>query len=176
MLDHKYSRASLSAAALKGKDAHIVAVLDSLSKELGLNLGIAHIEHSQSGQATDYGEHSHYGRRKRYMCAYDDYDDVDVEMEEVENRTTSVENLVDLDGKLISRYVTFDDEASETIPANFNDYFEGEDWDDQEYEGYQGNVSAQSVPHIYLSEIRRRVVRRQRGKMCVCFLHSTGGY
>ncbi|KAK1228339.1 hypothetical protein PQX77_008592 [Marasmius sp. AFHP31] len=143
MLDYKYSRASLSASALKGQDAHIVAALDSLSKELGFSLGLAHIEHRQTGQATNDGGGSYYyGRRGRYGCAYDEYDDDDgdddVEMEEIHDRSTSVENLVDLDGKLISRNVTFDDET-ETIPANFDEYFEDEGWDDQQYEGYQGN-------------------------------------
>ncbi|KAL0064875.1 hypothetical protein AAF712_008128 [Marasmius tenuissimus] len=142
MLDYKYSRASLSASALKGQDAHIVAALDSLSKELGFSLGLAHIEHRQTGSATNEGGGSYYyGRRGRYGCAYDEYDDDeddDVEMEEIHDRSTSIENLVDLDGKLISRNVTFDDET-ETIPANFDEYFEDEGWDDQQYEGYQGN-------------------------------------
>ncbi|KAL0565075.1 hypothetical protein V5O48_016954, partial [Marasmius crinis-equi] len=139
MLDHKYSRASLSASALKGKDAHIVGALDSLSKELGFCIGLAHIEHHESGTADDCGG-GYYGHRRRgYYCAYDESeeDDGDVEMDEVLDTNTTVENLVDLEGKLISSKVDFDD--LETIPANFNDYFEGASWDKQEYEGYQGN-------------------------------------
>ncbi|KAJ8072943.1 hypothetical protein PM082_019806 [Marasmius tenuissimus] len=140
MLDHKYSRASLSASALKGKDAHIISALDSLSKELGFSLGLAHIEHCQAGQASNHGAGSYYRSRRRFRCGYDEDDEYgeNVEMEEVHNRTTSVENLVDLDGKLISNYVNFDDET-ETIPANFAEYFEDERWDDQDFEGYQGN-------------------------------------
>ncbi|KAJ8075198.1 hypothetical protein PM082_019526 [Marasmius tenuissimus] len=132
MLDHKYSQASLSASALKGKDAHIVAVLDSLSKEIGFSLGLAHIEHHETGQANDYG-----GGRGSYWDESEEDDD-DVEMGEIEESTTSIENLVDLDGKHISDNVEFDDEA-ETIPARFIDYFGGQTWDDQDYEGYQGN-------------------------------------
>ncbi|KAJ8072944.1 hypothetical protein PM082_019807 [Marasmius tenuissimus] len=132
MLDHKYSQASLSASALKGKDAHIVAVLDSLSKEIGFSLGLAHIEHHETGQANDYG-----GGRGSYWDESEEDDD-DVEMGEIEERTTTIENLVDLDGEDISDTVEFDDEA-ETIPARFDRYFEGQSCDDEEYEGYQGN-------------------------------------
>ncbi|KAK1228340.1 hypothetical protein PQX77_008593 [Marasmius sp. AFHP31] len=131
MLDHKYSQASLSASALKGKDAHTVAVLDCLSKEIGFSLGLAHIEHHETGQANDYG-----GRRGGYWDESEEDDDV--EMGEIEESTTSIQNLVDLDGKHISDNVDFDDET-ETIPARFDDYFGGQTWDDQDYEGYQGN-------------------------------------
>ncbi|KAL0064876.1 hypothetical protein AAF712_008129 [Marasmius tenuissimus] len=135
MLDHKYSQASLSASALKGKDAHLVAALDSLSKELGFSLGLAHIEHHESGQANDYG--GSY-RHRGYWGYGESEDDDDVEMGEIEERTTTIENLVDLDGEDISDTVEFDDEA-ETIPARFDRYFEGQSCDDEEYEGYQGN-------------------------------------
>ena len=132
ILDHKYSQASLSASALKGKDSHIVAMLDSLSKEIGFSLGLAHVEHHEIGQGDGYGG----------GCDESE-DEEDVDMAEVEEVTTTIGNLVNLHGEHISDSVEFDDEM-ETIPASLENYFTGQSWDHQEYEGYQGNVRNRS--------------------------------
>jgi hypothetical protein len=74
-------------------------------------------------------DNSYHGRRGWY----DDYGD-NVEIGEVEEETTSVENLVNVDGESIQKdSIDFDDEL-ETIP-DLTGYFEGEDYDNQEYEG-----------------------------------------
>ncbi|KAJ8075191.1 hypothetical protein PM082_019519 [Marasmius tenuissimus] len=152
MLDYKYSQASLS--TLKGQDVHIVAAFDSLSRELGFSLGFAHIDHRQTGS---YGGGSRYGRRRRDEYAhdecgceycescededeYDEDEDVgddsdDVEMDYVHDRSTTVKNLVDLDGQPISESVSYNE--LDTIPATFDEYFEHEDWDYQRYERYE---------------------------------------
>ncbi|KAF9256205.1 hypothetical protein L218DRAFT_950169 [Marasmius fiardii PR-910] len=142
MLDHTYSRACLSGSALKGKDAHILSVLDSLAKELGFHLGLVHIKHHVQGTADDdFGGGYYSGRRTR--CYYDeDSENDDVDMAEVLDSTTTIENLVDLDGKLISKTLSYDDE-SETIPANFEEYL-------KQYEGYQGNYAG-TVDRFYRS-------------------------
>jgi hypothetical protein len=139
MLEHKYSQANLSASALKSRDAHLLAILDGLAKELGFCLGLANIEHSQRGCADDeYGPRRGWGRYGDDSDEEDDGDDVG--MAEVDEEDTSVKNLVNIEGKPIKREVDFDDEV-ETIPR-FSGYFEGEDYDHQDYEGYQGNVRA----------------------------------
>ncbi|KAK7036717.1 hypothetical protein VNI00_011382 [Paramarasmius palmivorus] len=145
VLHHKYSRANMSSSALKGKDAHLLAIVDTIAKELGFYLGIANIEHNEKGYADDCG----YGQS-----------DSDVGMAEVEETTTSVVNLVDLDGKLICSRLDVadrddeeeedddddededdDDEEGEieTIPAPLSKAFAKDRWDSQDYEGYMGN-------------------------------------
>jgi hypothetical protein len=144
MLDHQYSQANLSASALKSRDAHIVAILDTLAKELGFCLGLANVEHSKKGYANDNG--CGYYRSKRGWYDDDDDDDEDdddVDFAEVEEETTMIEHLVNLDGESIQERVEFDDEV-ETIPP-LSDFFEEGDYDDQEYEGYMGNVSTSSL-------------------------------
>jgi hypothetical protein len=156
MLDHKYSQANLSGSALKSRDAHVFAILDNLAKEIGFCLGLASVEHRQTGYAEDNG--GYRGRRGWRDYDYDDMDDGDVDMAEVEEETTSVENLVNVDGKIIRKKpVDFDDEV-ETIPQ-LDGYFEGDDYDDQDYEGYQGNVRVLALldfPHD--AEARDRVL------------------
>lgn len=138
MLDHKYSHANLSASASKSRDAHIIAILDTIAKEIGFCLGLANVEHTETGYADDNG--CNYYRKKPWYDPYDDdpVDEDNVSMAEVEERNTTVENLVNLEGELISDNVDYDEEL-ETIPS-FNELFDGDSWDDQEYEGYQGNV------------------------------------
>jgi hypothetical protein len=122
MLDHQYSHANMSGGALKGSDAHTLAILDELAKEMGFHLGLANLEHKVTGTAADDGGYHDYG---------------EVSMQDVDDTTTSIEHLVDLDGKLISDDIDFDDET-ETIPRNLGKILEEGGWDDQEYEGYQG--------------------------------------
>jgi hypothetical protein len=155
MLDHKYSQANLSGSALKSRDAHVFAILDNLAKEIGFCLGLASVEHRQTGYAEDNGGYAYRGRRGWWDGGDDDGH---VDMAEVEEETTSVENLVNVDGQIIRKKpVDFDDEF-ETIPQ-FDGYFEGDDYDDQDYEGYQGNVRVLALlafPHD--AEARDRVL------------------
>jgi hypothetical protein len=55
LLEHMYSQANLSASAMKDKDAHVVALLDGLSCELGFHLGFVNIEGRVEGVADDNG-------------------------------------------------------------------------------------------------------------------------
>lgn len=121
-LEHSYSHANLSASALKGSDAHLVSILDELATELGFCMGLGQLEHKVSGPGADYG----------------DSDDEDVEMAEVYDRTNSVDELVDLDGVIIETDIDFD--SSELVPKDFEEDLEKGPPDDQEYEGYMGNV------------------------------------
>jgi hypothetical protein len=47
---------------------------------------------------------------------------------------------VDVDGRMIAKDIDFEPET-EAIPSGFIDDLENGDYDDQEYEGYMGNVS-----------------------------------
>ncbi|KIO28616.1 hypothetical protein M407DRAFT_45278, partial [Tulasnella calospora MUT 4182] len=55
LLQHRYSQANCRGSAMKGTDAHVVAVLDSVSQELKFRVGLALIECHLSGPADDMG-------------------------------------------------------------------------------------------------------------------------
>lgn len=142
LLDHRYSRANLKGSALKGGDSHQIALLNVVAKECGFNVGLANIESHLSGSANDDGggyDGRGYGRR----CAYDDEDeedDDDLSMVEVFETEWSITNLVDMDGDLITDTFYVADDSNETIPADLQKQVESGPVDEQEYEGYQGNV------------------------------------
>ncbi|KZV95593.1 hypothetical protein EXIGLDRAFT_644081 [Exidia glandulosa HHB12029] len=138
-LDHQYSQANLSASALKGSDAHTVAVVDQVAKELGICMGLAQLElHINGGPDMD-GDDSYYGRPSfNYYDGPGDNDYSNVRMSEVYDRNISVKNLVDLDGKLLDKSIDVDDEM-ESIPREFITSLEDCDPDKQTYQGYMGN-------------------------------------
>lgn len=145
LLEHKYSQANLSGSALKGKDAHKVAILQALGQQHGFRLGLAHLEVYTRGQAEDYGRSRYTGRYRGGWYNDDDDDDADPYTMSADNDeiTWKVENLVDLDGHLIMDDI--DNELLEgdveTIPIDLQDRVKSGHPDEAEYEGYQGNVS-----------------------------------
>lgn len=138
LLDYKYAQASLKGSALKGKDAHIVAMLYALSPECQIGFGLASIECYVNGSADDDFGHHHRGKYRSYA---DDDDDVNPGMGEVIDRTMSITGLVDMDGRVLVKSVDAEEDAGETIPLDLRDTVESGAPDNEEYEGYQGNVS-----------------------------------
>lgn len=140
LLSHKYSQAALRGSALKGVDAHLVSILDTIGAQHGIHLGLANLTCTQSGGANDYGERERDGWGR---CYYDedseDMNDDDVSMCEVDETRVDVENLVDMDGKLIRQRISYELET-EVIPEELVGEITSGEYDDQEYEGYQGNV------------------------------------
>ncbi|GJE87366.1 hypothetical protein PsYK624_034490 [Phanerochaete sordida] len=129
LLDHKYSEANLSAAALKGADAQRVAVLDALAKTHGFRLGLANAHCHLSGPANDCGGGG---------GGWDDSaDEDDLDFVEVYEREMTIEHFVGLDGALIAEALEYDE--GETIPADLTQSVEEDGHDEQEYEGYMGN-------------------------------------
>ncbi|KDQ61218.1 glycosyltransferase family 8 protein [Jaapia argillacea MUCL 33604] len=133
LLDHQYTQANLRGSALKGIDAHKMALLVLLAKELGFHLGLASVEHHCTGDAD---EECGYGYRRD-----------NVTMGEIESRVLTITHLTDLDGNLLRKDVSFDEE-SEAIPAEFQEAVEDGDYDKEEYEGYMGNYAG-SVERWY---------------------------
>ncbi len=145
LLSHKYSQAALRGSALKGVDAHLVSILDTIGAQHGIHLGLANLTCTQSGGANDYGERERDGWGR---CYYDedseDMNDDDVSMCEVDETRVDVENLVDMDGKLIRQRISYELET-EVIPEELVDEITSGEYDDQEYEGYQGNVGLSAL-------------------------------
>lgn len=141
-LTHRYTANNLLSGikTLNGTDAHRVSHLMPIAERLGIVVGLASLEYNVSGGANDSG----YGYNKRHRgCYYDDEEDEDdedvPEMGEIENSSYTLSNLVDKDGNpLMGNGEKHELDASALIPR---DPFDGANPDDEEYEGYQGNVS-----------------------------------
>ena len=149
VLSHKYSQASLrvGASALKGADAHIVALLHNIGGPHGFGIGLANLTYAQTGIGDDsghrygpYGKYGGFSARNR-----DDDRDLNFDTSHYVEAMLSVDHLVDLDGRIIwqHRCSELEDEEvdTEVIPADLVHQLTSGDFDDQEYEGYMGNVS-----------------------------------
>ncbi|PIL31379.1 hypothetical protein GSI_06079 [Ganoderma sinense ZZ0214-1] len=146
LLHHKYSHANMSGSALKGSDAHLVAMLDNVGRSLGFRLGLANLTCTESGCAQDDG----YGRRGGWGCYTSDEEDDnedDVEMEEVTDTDVQIAHLVDMDGTLIRETIVYNVET-DVIPYEVAEEITAGHYDDQSYEGYMGN-GAGSLERYY---------------------------
>ncbi len=143
LLDHEYSQANLRGSALKCTDAQRIAILDTLGKELGFSLGLASVECHMVGSPDDDGG-DYYGKRRRgYWDEEDDADDRDddaLNFVEISEQSMTLTNFVDLDGDTIADEIEIEG-TTKTIPNDLEDTVTSGDHDEQEYEGYMGNVS-----------------------------------
>lgn len=164
-LEHEYSQSNRSkgVSCLKGVDAHKVARLQEAASGLGIAMGLGQFELHIMSQDQYEDEYAHC-KRMRYDDDNDDDDDDDDDDEDREGkddkssddgiieieRNSSVSDLVDLDGIPIvpNGALCVDGQQAELVPA---DAFRKEDPDDEEREGYQGNVCYfHPVCHSYL--------------------------
>lgn len=169
-LEHRYSQLNLSKgiSCLKGVDAYKVVQIKqaALGFDIGMGFGQFELRVVKEDPEEDgyYGYSSRYSKRRRY-CRYDDREegedeedneednedsdaDVDEEGDEDDNdegdeteieRYSTVSQLVNLEGTSLAPNATINvngDHAA-LIPKNA---FKREDPDDEEHEGYQGNV------------------------------------
>ena len=123
LLDHQYSDVGLEFTALKGKDAALISNIQRVAEKEGVCLRLGNLVCEVSGDAGgDYG----YGHRTPRM-------------EMVEDTDYRIEGLYDLEGDLakLQRPIRLREEY-DLIPK---DPFEDEKPDDEDFEGYTGNVS-----------------------------------
>ncbi|KAL1723986.1 hypothetical protein EV715DRAFT_286048 [Schizophyllum commune] len=125
LLDHQYTKANKTGSALKGADAHKLGILQGLAKELGFQLGLA----SLNAHVTGYADDDEYTPRAYGVANF----------MEVEERELKIRDLTDLDGNLLKKKIDFEDEGIECIPREFTNAVENGEFDDENYEGYQGN-------------------------------------
>ncbi|EPQ57749.1 hypothetical protein GLOTRDRAFT_56168, partial [Gloeophyllum trabeum ATCC 11539] len=55
LLEHRYGQEGLKGSSLKGKDAHILSLLNRLAEEQGFHIGLASVECHVTGCGDDYG-------------------------------------------------------------------------------------------------------------------------
>lgn len=141
LLEYKYSQANLNGSALKGADAHKVAVLSTLANKYGFSLGLASVSCKLSGSCEGdvYDDEDGYNPFYGYSRSSDAKRHRNLEFEEVYDRQTTLEYLVALDGRLLATTLQHEDDEifPEDIAENVEDHV---DCDKEEYEGYQGNV------------------------------------
>jgi len=122
LLDHEYSDAGLKFTTLKGKDATLISNIKRVAEKEGICLRLGNLVYVVSGDAGgDYG----YGRGIPRM-------------EEVHETEYTIEGLYDLEGDLAKLNRPIRLWEDDLIPK---DPFEGESPDDEDFEGYTGNVS-----------------------------------
>lgn len=128
LLDHQYSDAGLEFAALKGKDAALVSNIQRVAEKEGVCLRLGTLVYEVSGDA---GSDNGYSRRAPGM-------------EMINDTEYRIEGLYDLEGDLVKlkRPIRLREEF-DLIPK---DPFEGEEPDDEDFEGYTGNVSFSPSP------------------------------
>lgn len=155
LLQHRYSHANYRGSALKGSDAQVVAIVESVGKELGFRVGLALVECHLRGGADDGGNTYHPPPAWRLSSDDEPPDSDDLEFLEVYEKTMTITELVDLDGRPLKKKLKLTDEDEdgtgvEFIPADLREEVENGPHDEQDYEGYQGNVRL-SMP----SKLRR---------------------
>lgn len=140
LLEHEYSHANLSFDELKGRDANRMLSLRDVCARVGFQLGLGSLDYTETGYAVDDGG----GRDDGWDDDEDDEDDEDVAMCEVEERSCVVQLISGPNGECWGREEELDME--EVMVAN--GYWDKAGPDDQEYEGYQGNVRHPNSVHL----------------------------
>ncbi|KAF8607470.1 hypothetical protein BDV93DRAFT_468245 [Ceratobasidium sp. AG-I] len=103
LLEHKYSRASMCFAALKGRDAHLVRRARLVAEELGLCLGLAILT------LRDLPGNYHYNERDSDPEEDPEYEDDygPIEGRQKIRRGCWLKYLVDLEGQVVSERLRF---------------------------------------------------------------------
>ncbi|KAF8604765.1 hypothetical protein BDV93DRAFT_555196 [Ceratobasidium sp. AG-I] len=124
LLEHKYSRASMRFATLKGRDTHLVRRARLVANELGLCLGLAILTlRIERPDEEEYGWESDDSEFQNQISHY-----------------SWVKYLVDLEGQVVSDRLRFTwDLEGEMMPAEWKERLERVDCDDYDYQKYYGN-------------------------------------
>lgn len=141
VLSHQYSAAELQngEGCLKGLDAHIVENLLPVAKDLDFSVCIGHLTRTVRGDADEERKNGSYV------------------MANIDEDTITISRLVRISSDDPFKVGYFDMEADSLVPK---DFLESESPDEEEFEGYTGNVRVQSCPflHQYLPCISNRMV------------------
>ena len=161
-LEHRYTEANFGLSRLKAADRKRVVSLSQLSESLEFKVYLAMMERQiHGGCEEDYDEYDKYDR-----YGWDDEDgdededdgDADngpvvghhVIMDEID-RETKLTRVVGLDGKLLVKDLTIDDDCLIQQEMLWD---HDRDPDEEDYEGFTGNAGA-SATHWYRDSVSR---------------------
>jgi len=168
LLDNTYDEEGLKGSVLTGVDARSLAFLKVAAAGCGVHIGLATFECQVSGRARntaklsrwlsrhpDYGSDDYDDYRVKYgkyghsddedEDEDDDGDEDDVSMaSEPESQLMEINNLVDLDGNVLTSKI-LTDEAKECIPGDLQSEVESGEIDSEEFEGYESGVRRLSI-------------------------------
>ncbi|KAI9715470.1 MAG: hypothetical protein M1812_005946 [Candelaria pacifica] len=134
MLDNLYKDELLKASALLGLDRVRVNVLSKACAAEGFCLYLASLQHSKSGPT----EEPEYYRYDRYGQDYDLDDGEHHTLSDVDEEAISLERVVELEGREITR--TFHIDLEDVVQDDFN--IEDREPDEEDYGGdYGGNTT-----------------------------------
>ncbi|KAL4429213.1 hypothetical protein ABPG77_010192 [Micractinium sp. CCAP 211/92] len=150
VLEHQYTEAGIAGGlrALKGPDRAAALALQYLAAEGLLDVHLAILEKHEMGSAEEDDWYRGYSKRRRCCCYDDDYDDEEEEeeegcgghtMQEVTDEERSVAHWTTLEGKAMGFGAMHVREKDELLPPG---YFDDQEPDEEEYEGYTGNAGA----------------------------------
>lgn len=149
LLDHKYAQTNLRASALKGADAEKTTLLRAIAKEHGFRLGLASIV----CHLVDFPDGKYQRRRGNHDSNSDDSDEDNFDERpsfgNLQERDMTVENLVDLEGEIISGTLQVDG-GKEMIPDNFSKTVECGLHDNQMHKDGLGKYGARTFERCKL--------------------------
>ena len=133
-LEHAYTTAELSFQRLKGADAGIARVVAAAASRAGCDVHLALVSIAEDGSA----EHTSYSGSRRGRSRYDDGDDNEFEVIEVDNRDVSASEWRRPDGALSPLTVIPIEDDEVSPPTAFEDL----DPDEQHFHEATGNEGA----------------------------------
>ncbi|KAK1994374.1 2OG-Fe(II) oxygenase superfamily protein [Colletotrichum falcatum] len=142
-LDHEYTEANVSLKALKGRDLAVVQTLQELASELEFDVLLALTEKMEMGSAEPHGYDPRYGTYKPSRRQREEDEMAPHEIDHVFDTKFTVEVLVDLSGRPITRNIPLD--KYRCLQAD--SFFEGVSRK-EEFEGFTGNSGA-TATHWY---------------------------
>lgn len=137
ILDHEYSHANLSFDKLKGSDAGRVHNIRDVCNRVGFRIGLGSLHCTRTGVSND--DVGYYERRHWHDEDDEDEDDSmggGVSMAEVTDTTITVQLIAGPNGESLGTKELLSEEELMV----HEEYWEEIDPDDEDYEGYQGNV------------------------------------
>lgn len=153
-LDHDYTEANISLEALKAQDLARIKVLKEACQGLPLEIFFALLEKNEVGGV----ENAHLYRGRSRYDHYED-DENDYVVGEILQEEEKIKSLVDLDGRVVT----------EDLPFDENDMLERDCFDfdgEEKYEGYMGNWVSACCFMIYcfheITVLKRSMKRDQR--------------
>lgn len=142
LLEHVYSKFLLGKRSLRGSDAHLVRILQSLADECQIQLGLVSVKYYVKGAALmNTGQYPDPDDDYGFSCDYDVSDSDSgsdnaqeaLPMGSILERRVEVQELVDLDGNELLEEFEGAENGSETIPRDMREHLKSVSPNKQRY-------------------------------------------